>query len=69
MGVASKNDEATGKSVGGNSTKINLAVDSNGFPIYFELSAGQVHDIVHAENLVTCSPTEQVFTANKGYDI
>lgn len=68
MGAASKDDEATGKSVGGNSTKIHLAVDSNGFPIYFELSAGQVHDVVHAENLVIYSPAAQVITADKGYD-
>ncbi|CDH22302.1 hypothetical protein XBKB1_1060024 [Xenorhabdus bovienii str. kraussei Becker Underwood] len=29
-----------------------MAVDSYGLPVHFELSGGQVHDIVHAESLV-----------------
>ncbi len=67
-GASSDNDEAIGKSRGGNSTKIHLAVDSNGFPVYFELSGGQVNDIVHAESLVAASPKAEYVVADKGYD-
>lgn len=52
IGASSDSDEAIGKSRGGNSTKIHFAVDSGGLPVYFELSGGQVNDIVHAESLV-----------------
>ncbi len=61
-------DEAIGKSRGGNSTKIHLAVDSYGLPVYFELSGGQVHDIVHAEKLINESPKSTYVVADKGYD-
>ncbi|WP_262947095.1 IS5 family transposase [Xenorhabdus indica] len=67
-GAASDNDEAIGKSRGGRSTKIHLAVDSGGLPVHFELSGGQVHDSVHAESLVSESPSSEVVIADKGYD-
>ncbi len=67
-GACSTVDEAIGKSVAGNTSKIHLAVDSNGFPVYFELSGGQVHDIKHGKSLVTYSPKSKVVTADKGYD-
>lgn len=67
-GAATDNDEAIGKSRGGNSTKIHLAVDSYGFPVYFEVSAGQVNDIVHAEALICGSPYSDYVIADKGYD-
>lgn len=67
-GAASQVDEAIGKSRGGNSTKIHLAVDSGGLPVYFELSGGQTNDIVHAESLVAQSPVACSVTADKGYD-
>ena len=51
-GAISQGSEAIGKSSGGNSTKIHLAVDSGGLPVYFELSEGQIHDIKHAPSLV-----------------
>lgn len=34
-GAAGDSDEAIGKSLGGNSTKIHVAVDSGGLPVYF----------------------------------
>ncbi len=49
--AATDESECIGKSRGGNSTKIYLAVDSNGLPIYFELSEGQRNDITHAQSL------------------
>ncbi len=67
-GAASGEDESIGKSRGGRSTKIHLAVDSNGLPVHFELSDGQVHDIVHAESLVAQSPSSDFVIADKGYD-
>ncbi|WFQ79415.1 IS5 family transposase [Xenorhabdus sp. SF857] len=67
-GAASTEDEAIGKSRGGRSTKIHLAVDSYGLPVHFELSGGQTHDIVHAESLVTHSPASDFVIADKGYD-
>ncbi|CDH03894.1 transposase (fragment) [Xenorhabdus bovienii str. feltiae Moldova] len=67
-GAASVEDEAMGKSRGGLSTKIHLAVDSYGLPVHFELSGGQTHDIVHAESWVTHSPSSDFVIADKGYD-
>lgn len=67
-GASSDEDEAIGKSVGGNSTKIHLAVDSGGLPVYFELSGGQVHDVVHAKSVISHAPQSSVITADKGYD-
>ena len=67
-GAASNENEAIGKSRGGNSTKIHLVVDSGGFPVYFELSGGQVHDIKHANSLISHSPQAQYIIADKGYD-
>ncbi|MDC9595253.1 IS5 family transposase, partial [Xenorhabdus sp. IM139775] len=67
-GANSQEDEAIGKSRGGRSTKIHLAVDSQGLPVHFELSGGQTHDIVHAESLVKNSLPSDVVIADKGYD-
>ena len=67
-GAAGKQDEAIGKSRGGNSTKIHLAVDSGGLPVYFELSGGQVNDIVHAQSLIINSPQADIVCADKGHD-
>ncbi|MBC8952945.1 IS5 family transposase [Xenorhabdus sp. PB62.4] len=67
-GAASKGNEAIGKSRGGRSTKIHLAVDSYGLPVHFELSEGQTHDIVHGESLVGQSPPSDFVIADKGYD-
>ena len=38
-------DEAIGKSVAGNSSKLHLVVDACGNPIHIELTGGQVHDV------------------------
>lgn len=67
-GAASSSDEAIGKSRGGSSTKIHLAVDSGGLPVYFEISGGQINDIVHAQSLVSAAPKSCSVTADKGYD-
>ncbi len=67
-GAATKESEEIGLSRGGKSTKIHLAVDSNGYPVHFELSGGQRNDIVFAEQLVSNSPTCDFTIADKGYD-
>lgn len=67
-GAATDSNEAIGKSRGGNSTKIHLAVDSYGLPVCFKLSGGQVNDIVHAEELINQSPKSSYVVADKGYD-
>lgn len=67
-GASSSTDEDVGKSRGGNSTKIHLAVNSCGLPVHFELSAGQVNDIVHAESLIKHAPKTKFVVADKGYD-
>jgi len=67
-GAVSKKDESIGRSRGGLSTKIHLAVDSFGLPVYFELSGGQVHDMVHAESVIKNSPKSDYVVADKGYD-
>ena len=67
-GAVSTDEEAIGKSRGGNSTKIHLAVDSGGLPVYFELSGGQVNDITHAGKLISAAPMAERITADKGYD-
>jgi transposase len=66
--ISSQGEQAIGKSRGGKSTKIHLAVDSGGLPIHFELSGGQAHDVSYGESLVVSSPEAEVVVADKGYD-
>lgn len=67
-GAATESSEQIGKSRGGNSTKIHLAVDSGGLPICFDLSEGQRHDIVHAESLIDQLDEVNTIVCDKGYD-
>lgn len=67
-GAATPDNECIGKSRGGNTTKIHLAVDSGGLPVYFELSEGQKHDVKYAESLVNNLKEVNTFIADKGYD-
>lgn len=67
-GAVSEKDESIGKSRGGLTTKIHLAVDSYGLPVNFKLSGGQVNDIVYAEELIAQSPKSDYVVADKGYD-
>ena len=45
-------EQAISRSIGGNSTKIHLAVDSNGNPIQFLIHDGTTHDMKVAPELV-----------------
>ena len=63
-------DQDISKSVGGNSSKIHLAVDSHGNPIEFIISDGTTHDVKVAPILVEqldLTDTEMV-CMDKGYD-
>lgn len=61
-------ERAIGKSVGGNTSKIHMVVDSHGNPIDFEITAGQVHDIQMASELIERTPRSHYTIADKGYD-
>ena len=59
--------QALGRSRGGFSTKIHIAVDSLGHPLRFMLTAGQRHDITCAEALIDGYSSEYVI-ADTSYD-
>jgi transposase len=67
-GAVSTDNEAIGKSRGGNSTKIHLAVDSYGLPIAFHITGGEVHDSKAAPELIASLPKGKYVIADKGYD-
>jgi len=62
-----QNHEAMGKSRGGLSTKIHVAVDALGNPIRFILTAGQHSEIKQANELIEGFKADYVL-ADKGYD-
>ena len=59
--------QALGRSRGGFSTKIHVAVDGLGNPLRFQLSAGQQHDITCAEALIDGYSSKYVI-ADTSYD-
>lgn len=61
-------NQAIGKSRGGNTTKIHMAVDSYGLPIEFQLTGGEVHDAKAAPDLIIKLPKSDYVIADKGYD-
>jgi transposase len=67
-GAASDEPQAIGKSVGGNTTKIHMVVDSYGLPIEFELTGGEVHECKIAAEFIEKLPTADYIVADKGYD-
>ncbi len=67
-GAASDKDEAIGKSVAGNTTKIHMAVDACGFPIDFEITGGAAHDCKVAPEFFAKLPDAGYMIADKGYD-
>jgi transposase len=60
-------DEALGRSRGGFSTKIHMAVDGHGNPVQFILTGGQRHDSTQAETMLEDFDADYVI-ADKGYD-
>jgi transposase len=67
-GGASKDSEGIGKSCGGNSTKILLAVDAYGLPIGFDIVEGQEHDSKSAPDLIEKLPLAGEVIGDKGFD-
>ena len=72
LGVALKTSggqacQALGRSRGGFSTKVHIAVDGLGNPLRFMLTAGQRHDIVCAEGLIDGYSSAYVI-ADTSYD-
>ena len=61
-------EKAIGKSVAGNTSKIHMIVDSHGNPIDFEITEGQIHDIMMATELIERTPQSDYTLADKGYD-
>ena len=67
-GAMGDDDQAIGKSVAGNTTKIHMAVESNGMPIEFEITGGQIQDCKLAPELIAVLPHSDYKIADKGYD-
>lgn len=67
-GAASEDNQAMGKSKGGNTTKIHMAVESSGLPIEFQLTSGEVHECKVAADFIAILPTSDYTIADKGYD-
>ena len=67
-GASGQDVQAIGRSRGGLSTKVHLAVDSYGLPVHYELSGGQAHDLSGARALIDGSPAADHIIADKGYD-
>ncbi len=67
-GAASDEDEAIGKSVAGNTTKIHMTVDAHGLPIDFEITGGEVHDVKIAPEFFSKLPSADYMIADKAYD-
>lgn len=67
-GAATTENQAIGKSKGGNTTKIHMAVDAYGLPIDFELTGGEVHDCKNASEFIEKLPVSTYTIADKGYD-
>ena len=62
-----QDQQALGRSRGGFSTKIHIAVDALGNPLRLVLTAGQRHDSPQAEALIV-GYEPQALIADKGYD-
>ncbi len=52
-GAVGNDQEAIGKSVAGNTTKIRMATDAHGLPVDFIITGGEVHDCKIAPELIT----------------
>lgn len=66
--AASLEDEAIGKSVAGNSTKIHLAAGGHGLPIDFTITGGEVQECKVASEFIEQLPSADYTVADKGYD-
>lgn len=67
-GATGANNEAIGRSKGGNNTKIHMVADNKGRPVNFELSAGNINDSTIAPELIKQLQRTDFLVADKGYD-
>jgi transposase len=67
-GAATEENQAIGKSKGGNTTKIHTAVEACGLLIHFELTGGEVHDCKAAPEFIEKLPAAEYTIADRGYD-
>jgi IS5 family transposase len=67
-GAASKLEQAIALSRGGNTSKIDLAVDSYDLAIEFIITGDDVHDSKVANELIELLPQGDFVIANKGYN-
>lgn len=67
-GASGQGDEGIGKSCGGNTSKIHMAVDSYGLPIAFKVTGGEVSDCTVAPELLEALPPAEAVVADRGYD-
>ncbi len=67
-GAASEDDQAIGKSKGGNTTKIHMAAEAFGLPIDFEITGGEVHECKIACEFIERLPLSDYVITDKGYD-
>lgn len=67
-GAASLDNQDIGKSKGGNTTKIHMAVDAKGRPVEFCLSPGNINDCTMAVEIIGELKTTNCVVADKGYD-
>lgn len=64
----SDNNQAIGKSSGGNTTKIHMITESCGLPIEFVITSGEVHDSQAASQLIANTPASEFIIADRAYD-
>ena len=64
-GAAGEANQAIGKSRGGKTTKIPMAVDAYGLPIEFLITGGAVHDSKAAAELIDTLPASDYMIADK----
>lgn len=67
-GAAELGNQDIGKSKGGNTTKIHMAVDGNGKPVKFCLSPGNINDSTMAKEIIGDLEATEFVVADKGYD-
>lgn len=67
-GCLKSKENGIGKSVGGNTSKIHMVVDSFGLSIDFEITEGQIHYSQMGSELIEKSEKGKYVVADRGYD-
>jgi transposase len=67
-GASGADSQSIGKRRAENTTNIHLAVDSDGLPIEFTVTGGEIHNSTAASELIEPLPPAKAVVADKGYD-